>query len=294
MSGTINDTIEPLQATGDPFDPFALQKACLLACGIIPKEGCSLKEILDRLGGGFVMHSEVTNVPKGSGLGTSSILSAACVKAVFEFMGIDYTEEDLYAHVLAMEQIMSTGGGWQDQVGGITPGLKYITSMSGIEQQLKVAHIEVPESAKRELDDRFVLIYTGQRRLARNLLRDVVGRYVGNEPDSLFALEEIQKTAALMRFELERGNIDEFARLLDYHWELSKKVDAGSSNTLIEQIFSSIEELIDGKLVCGAGGGGFLQVILKKGVTKQQVEDRLNEVFMDSLVGVADCKLVWE
>ena len=288
------DTIEPLQATGDPFDPFALQKACLLACGIIPKEGSSLDEVLDRLGGGFEMHSEVTNVPKGSGLGTSSILSAACVKAVFEFMGIEYTEKDLYAHVLAMEQIMSTGGGWQDQVGGITPGLKYITSMPGIDQQLKVTHVDIPEFAKRELDDRFVLIYTGQRRLARNLLRDVVGRYVGNEPDSLFALEEIQKTAALMCFELERGNVDGFAKLLDYHWELSKKVDAGSSNTLIEQIFSSIEELIDGKLVCGAGGGGFLQVILKKGVTKQQVENRLNEVFMDSLVGVADCKLVWE
>lgn len=288
------DTIEPLQATGDPFDPFALQKACLLACGIIPKEGSSLEEILDRLGGGFEMHSEVTNVPKGSGLGTSSILSAACVKAVFEFMGIKYTEEDLYAHVLAMEQIMSTGGGWQDQVGGITPGLKYITSMPGIDQKLKVMHVEIPKAAKKELDDRFVLIYTGQRRLARNLLRDVVGRYVGNEPDSLFALEEIQKTAALMRFELERGNIDGFAKLLDYHWELSKKVDAGSSNTLIEQIFSSIEELIDGKLVCGAGGGGFLQVVLKKGITKQQIEDRLNEVFMDSLVGVADCKLVWE
>lgn len=288
------DTIEPLQATGDPFDPFALQKACLLACGIIPKEGSSLEEILERLGGGFEMHSEVTNVPKGSGLGTSSILSAACVKAVFEFMGIEYTEEDLYAHVLAMEQIMSTGGGWQDQVGGITSGLKYITSMPGIDQKLKVMHVEIPEAAKKELDDRFVLIYTGQRRLARNLLRDVVGRYVGNEPDSLFALEEIQKTAALMRFELERGNIDGFAKLLDYHWELSKKVDAGSSNTLIEQIFSSIEELIDGKLVCGAGGGGFLQVVLKKGITKQQVEDRLNEVFMDSLVGVADCKLVWE
>ena len=45
------------------------------------------------------MHSEVTNVPKGSGLGTSSILSAACVKAVFEFMGIAYTEEDLYRDI---------------------------------------------------------------------------------------------------------------------------------------------------------------------------------------------------
>lgn len=287
------DTIEPLQMTGDPFDPFALQKACLLACGIIPREGHELSEILKRLGGGFVMHSEVTNVPKGSGLGTSSILSAACVKAVFEFMGIAYTEEDLYSHVLAMEQIMSTGGGWQDQVGGITPGLKYITSMPGLEQKIKVTHVEIPEETKRELDERFVLIYTGQRRLARNLLRDVVGRYVGNEPDSLFALEEIQKTAALMRFELERGNVDGFAKLLDYHWELSKKVDAGSSNTLIEQIFSSIEDLIDGKLVCGAGGGGFLQVILKKGVSKQEVEEHLNNVFMDSLVGVADCRLVW-
>ena len=288
------DNIEELQRTGDPFDPFALQKACLLACGIIPKEGHELGEILDRLGGGFVMNSEVTNVPKGSGLGTSSILSAACVKAVFDFMGIPYTEDDLYSHVLAMEQIMSTGGGWQDQVGGITPGLKYITSMNGIDQKLNVSHIKLSEETKKELDDRFCLIYTGQRRLARNLLRDVIGRYVGNEPDSLFALEEIQKTAALMRFELERGNVDGFAKLLDYHWQLSKKVDAGSSNTLIEQIFSSIEELIDGKLVCGAGGGGFLQVMLKKGVTKKQVADRLHEVFMDSLVDVADCKLLWD
>ena len=287
------DTIEPLQATGDPFDPFALQKACLLACGIIPREGHDLEEILTRLGGGFVMHSEVTNVPKGSGLGTSSILSAACVKAVFEFMGIEYTEDDLYSHVLAMEQIMSTGGGWQDQVGGVTPGLKYITSMPGVEQKIKVTHIELREETKVELDERFALIYTGQRRLARNLLRDVIGRYVGNEPDSLFALNEIQRVAALMRFELERGNVDEFARLLDYHWELSQKVDKGSTNTLIDQIFSSINDLIDGRLVCGAGGGGFLQVVLKKGVSKTDVHNRLKAVFQDSLVDVWDCQLVW-
>ena len=287
------DTIEPLQVTGDPFDSFALQKACLLACGIIPQKGHDLGEILDRLGGGFEMHSEVTNVPKGSGLGTSSILSAACVKAVFEFMGIKYTEDDLYSHVLAMEQIMSTGGGWQDQVGGVTPGLKYITSVPGLEQKIKVTHVEIPETTKKELEERFILIYTGQRRLARNLLRDVVGRYVGNEPDSLYSLEEIQKVAALMRFELERGNVDGFAKLLDKHWELSKMVDAGSSNTLIDQIFVSIDDLIDGKLVCGAGGGGFLQAVLKKGVKKSEVEERLKSVFMDSLVGVADCQLVW-
>ena len=103
---------------------------------------------------------------------------------------------------------------------------------------------------------------------------------MGNEPDSLFALNEIQRVAALMRFELERGRVDEFAKLLDYHWELSKKVDAGSTNTLIDQIFLSVEDMIDGKLVCGAGGGGFLQVI------------RLKEVFRDNPVDVWDCELI--
>ncbi len=285
------DTLEPLQATGDPCDPFALQKAALLACGVLPKEGGDLGEILDRLGGGFIMNSEVTNVPKGSGLGTSSILSAACVKAIFEFMGIEHTEDDLYQHVLVMEQIMSTGGGWQDQVGGVTPGIKYITAMPGIEQIIKVDHVKIPDKTVQELNERFVLIYTGQRRLARNLLRDVVGRYVGNEPDSLFALNEIQRTAALMRFELERGNVDEFANLLNYHWELSQKVDKGSTNTLIDQIFASVEDFTAGKLVCGAGGGGFLQVILKKGVSKADVRARLKEVFQDSSVDVWDCTI---
>lgn len=286
------DTIEPLQKTGDPYDPFALQKACLLACGIIPVQGGNLTEILTRMSGGFEMHSEVTNVPKGSGLGTSSILSAACVKAIFEFMGIEHTEADLYAHVLAMEQIMSTGGGWQDQVGGVVNGIKYITSKPGLNQELKVEHIQISESTKKELDERFCLIYTGQRRLARNLLRDVVGRYVGNEPDSLFALNEIQRVAALMRFELERGNVDAFAELLEYHWSLSKKVDIGSTNTLIEQIFASIDHLIDARMVCGAGGGGFLQVILKKGVSKQDIHKRLKEVFQDNPVDVWDCQLI--
>ena len=287
------DTIAPLQRAGDPYDPFALQKACLLACGIIPKEGGELGAILDRLGGGFEMHSEVTNVPKGSGLGTSSILSAAAVKAVFEFMGIDHTEDDLYSTVLAMEQIMSTGGGWQDQVGGVTPGFKFITSEPGISQHIKVEKLELSDRTKRELDERFCLIYTGQRRLARNLLRDVVGRYVGNIEESLFAHREIQKTASDMRDALLRGDVDEFAALLDRHWSLSLMIDEGSTNTLIDQIFMSIDDLISAKMVCGAGGGGFLQVILRRGVTKDDVHRRLKDVFQDFAVDVWDSGFIY-
>lgn len=286
------EEITDLQSVGDPFDPFVLQKAALLACGIIPAAGGSLEDILDRLGGGFQMNSEVTGVPKGSGLGTSSILAAACVKAIFEFMGIAHDEDDLYAHVLCMEQIMSTGGGWQDQVGGVTDGIKFITSRPGLKQLIRVDHLSLDDAAWTELNDRFALIYTGQRRLARNLLRDVVGRYVGNEPEAIYALNEIQRVAALMRFELERGHIDDFAALLSEHWELSKQIDSGSSNTVLDQILTSVDDLLDGKMVCGAGGGGFLQVVLKKGVSKQALQERLESVFEDSDIRVWECELV--
>lgn len=286
------DTIEPLQKTGDPYDPYVLQKAALLACGVIPSTGGSLEEVLNRLGGGIWMDTEVTGVPKGSGLGTSSILAAACVKAIFEFLGLEYGEDDLYATVLCMEQIMSTGGGWQDQVGGVTDGIKYISARPGLNQTISVSHLSLAPETMDELNSRFCLIYTGQRRLARNLLRDVVGRYIGNEPDTIYALNEIQRMAALMRFELERGHVDDFAELLSQHWKLSQMIDGGSTNTLIDQIFDSCDDLLAGKMICGAGGGGFLQVVLRSGVTKEELQARLKSVFSDTDIGVWDATLV--
>ncbi len=286
------DTIEPLQETGNPYDPFALQKAALLACGVLPQNGGNLTDILKRAGGGFVMNSEVTGVPKGSGLGTSSILSAACVKAIFEFFGISFDDAKLYQSVLCVEQIMSTGGGWQDQVGGVTDGFKYITTKPGLPQNINVEYVPLKPETLEQLNRRFVLIYTGQRRLARNLLREVVGNYIGNNRDVVLALSEIQKISNRMRDALESGHVNEFAGLMNEHWKFSRQIDRGITNILIDQIFLSVDDLIDAKLVCGAGGGGFLQAILKENVTKEQVRTRLKSVFGDSGIDVWDCTII--
>lgn len=219
-------------------------------------------------------------------------MSGACVKAIFEFFGQEVSDDDLYDIVLCMEQTMSTGGGWQDQVGGVTPGIKFITTKPGIDQKIQVEHVELESETLQELEERFALIYTGQRRLARNLLRDVVGNYIGSRRESLETLAEMEKTAVLMKFELQCGNIDGFAELLNTHWELSKQLDKGSTNTCIDQIFVSIEDLIDGRFISGAGGGGFLQVIMKKGVTRQMLSRRLHEVFQDSGVDVWETRFI--
>lgn len=287
-------TAAEIQDCHNPYDSFALHKAALIACGIIPMEGeADLEKILDEMGGGFYMSTCVKGVPKGSGLGTSSILSGACVRALGKFLGTSWSDSDVYELVLNLEQIMSTGGGWQDQVGGLTGGIKYITSRSGMKQKLKVEYLDLDEATKTELQERFALIYTGQRRLARNLLRDVVGNYIGGKKESKEALEEMKHLAVMMRYELEQGDVDAFARLLNEHWEVSKKLDAGSTNTCIDQIFASCEELIDGKFISGAGGGGFLQVILKKGVSKEMLRARLVDVYQDSGVDVWDAEFVW-
>lgn len=293
--GAENDftDIGELQNCSDPFDTFALHKAALIACGIVPGEGAySMQKLIEKLGGGLYLSTAVRGIPKGSGLGTSSILAAACVKGIFEFIGKEISENELYSRVLCMEQLMSTGGGWQDQVGGLTPGVKLIHTVPGIRQNIQVEHIVIPENAKKELQERFALIYTGQRRLARNLLREIVGGYIGSKQTSLEVLYEIQKSAILMKFELEKGNIDAFAKLLDEHWELSKRLDSGCTNTCIEQIFMSVEDMLDAKMICGAGGGGFLQVILKKGYTKKDLSERIHSVFQESGVAVWDCELL--
>lgn len=288
----IHDAAE-IQNCYNPYDSFALHKAALIACGIIPIQGkVDLQEILVKLGGGIYLSTQVYGVPKGSGLGTSSILSGACVKGIFEFLGLDRTEDEIYDVVLGMEQIMSTGGGWQDQVGGLTEGIKFITTNPGIDQQLKVEKVEMPEEGKTELKDRFALIYTGQRRLARNLLRDVVGGYIGGRPESLDALKEMKAVAVLMKLALEQGDIDEFACLMNRHWKLSCQLDGGTTNTCIDQILMVCDELVDGKFISGAGGGGFIQVILKKGVTKEELHRHLKKIFQDSGVDVWDCELL--
>ena len=284
-------SIADLQDINDPFEPFSLQKSCLLCCGIIPKEGGNLDEILDRIGSGFIIRSEVIDTPKGSGLGVTSILALACIKAIYEFFGIKYNKNDLYNEVLAIEQIMTTGGGWQDQVGGGSRGINIISTEPGIHQKINIKKLKLSEKTIEELDKRYFLIYTGERRLSRNLLREIESKYIGNVEETLRALKKIKELPEEMAYALESGNIDLLGILLNVHLEYSKILDRGTTNSLIQKIFSVIDDLIVGKMVCGAGGGGFLQIILKSNSTKEMIHNRLRGVFPDSEIDIWDCSI---
>jgi fucokinase len=264
-------------------------KSCLIITGIIPKEGGNLEEILLRIGSGFIIEYEVLDTPRGSGLGTASILCAAIIKAIFEFFGIEHNENDIVNKVLEVEQILGTGGGWQDTIGGLHSGLKLITTEKGIYQKLNIRNININKNTLEELEKRYLLINTGERRLSRTLLKVVVERYIGNIEENILALNESKNIADKMVNALEEGNIDMFANLLNEQWECSLKIIPETTTNLINGIFSYIEEFIEGKMICGPGGGGFLQVILKKGVSPEAVKQRIMEIFDYSDIKVWEC-----
>ena len=266
----------------NPFDPFALHKAVLVATGI-----------MDFYDNGIKLSTNV-DVPKGSGLGTSSIIAAAAVKAVNELFDLDTSDQTIYALVFLVEQLMTTGGGWQDQDGGLTAGVKYFTSRPGLYQDIYVEHLKLEKNIQKELDERFVLIFSGQRRLARNVLREELNQCIRCDEKALKTIDLIQDYCSIMRQKLLKGDVTSFAKYISKQFELVKSLDKGASNACIEYIFDVCEDLIDGKSICGAGGGGFLMVILKKGVKKNELKQRLDQVFVDCGVEVWDSSLYWE
>ncbi|MBR2460582.1 MAG: bifunctional fucokinase/L-fucose-1-P-guanylyltransferase [Clostridia bacterium] len=268
-------------------DPSLLHKAALVACGLLPIDGvCDALSVADRffarLKGGISIATEADLIPNGSGLGTSSILAGSCVEAICALFGLQIRESALWKRVLYMEQLMFTGGGWQDQVGGISDGIKLITSEKGLDQIMKCQPIRLSPEMLSRLEERLVLIYTGQRRLAKNLLRQVMGEYIRSEEYAIETLEKLGEVAFKMKDALENGDIDGFAALLNENLLLTEKFDCGCLNDCIREIFKAVECLVCGKMICGAGGGGYLQVVLKKGVTLTELQKRLFEVFGES------------
>ena len=70
-----------------------------------------------------------------------------------------------------MEQLLTTGGGWQDQVGGLCRGVKLGHSRSNLPLEIEVDHVTTNKEVLQLFNDHLVLIYTGQTRLAKNLLQ---------------------------------------------------------------------------------------------------------------------------
>lgn len=272
-------TYAELEQFGDPGAPFALAKAALALAGFLPPFHAagghgSLAKQLKAFGSGI----EVTLLcaaPKGSGLGTSSILSATVLAALSDLCGLGWDRNELLSRTLALEQMLTTGGGWQDQAGALFRGVKLIETSPGLPQRPTVrwlpAHLFERDHANRTM----LLYYTGITRLARNLLGGIVRAMLLNSAEHLGALEEIGANAEEAAAAVQACDYDGLAASVRRSWVLNQRLDPGANPTAVQAVLSALRTDLAGAKLLGAGGGGYLLMMAKNETAGQRIREKL-------------------
>lgn len=246
--------------------PFSIPKAALALAGFIPEFSAgryvSLEEQLKAFGCGLEV-TLLAAIPAGSGLGTSSILAATVLGALSDFCGLAWDKNEIGNRTLILEQLLTTGGGWQDQYGGVLHGLKLLQTGEGFHQNPSVRWL--PEYLFTESEYRacHLLYYTGITRTAKDILAEIVRGMFLNSGSHLRLLSEMKVHALDMYEAILRGDFASYGRLVGKSWEQNKALDAGTNPPAVERLISRIRDYALGYKLPGAGGGGYLYIVAK-------------------------------
>jgi fucokinase len=260
-----------------PADPLALHKAAAVLAGFAgPGPNADLTDYLRRLGGGLRLITDL-KLPSGSGLGGSSIAAMALLRCLDLLQGRESTPTDLSARVLYLGQMLTTGGGWQDQLGGIYPGVKLLETRPGLGQEPEITPVNLSPQVAGQLDQQLLLCYVGERRISKNLVRQIMRRYLARAPEVMRVLQDIKIITRDMREALEAGALDAVGRLMAQHWELTKQMDRQMTTPHVERLLGAMNGLAYGAKLAGAGGGGFMMIMAREGAA-QKLRERLGPI----------------
>jgi galactokinase/mevalonate kinase-like predicted kinase len=273
------ETYEQLAAFRDPSSSFSLPKAALALAGFHPAHlagtaPASLKEQLEAFGGGIEL-SLLCAVPKGSGLGTSSILAATLLGSLNRACSLGWDEIELYRRVLVMEQLLTTGGGWQDQAGALFPGVKLIQTPAGLSQNPVVRFLPEHLFGGDFANTRLLLYYTGITRLAKHILQEIVRNMFLGERQTLLTLGQIRSNAWRAYQAIQQNRYDDLCRSVARSWTLNKRLDPGTSTPEIEGLIASCGSDLAAAKLLGAGGGGYLLLCARDEPAGRRIRSRL-------------------
>ncbi len=246
--------------------PFSIPKAALALAGFLPGfsavEYASLEQQLSAFGGGFEL-TLLSAIPAGSGLGTSSILAATVLGALNDFCGLAWDKSEIGHRTLVLEQLLTTGGGWQDQFGGILHGVKLLQTKRGAEQNPTIKWL--PEQVYTQPDYKacHLLYYTGITRTAKSILAEIVRKMFLNQNEQLALLRQMKTHAIDMYEAIQHNDFDKMGRLVGKTWIQNQLLDSGTNPEGVRTLTALVDDLCLGYKLPGAGGGGYLYMVAK-------------------------------
>jgi len=275
-------TYAELDTFAQPGSEFALAMAAFALAGFLPRfhaEGGheSLADQMRAFGGGIEI-SLLAAVPRGSGLGTSSILAATILATLGDLCGLGWDRHDLFARTLAVEQMVTTGGGWQDQAGGLFPGIKLIETEPGLVQRPTLRWLPEQLFSGEHANRTLLLYYTGLTRRAKGILHEVVRGVFLNAPRHLEVLRQIGAAADLAFLAMQQADYELLASAVRNSWELNQRLDGGTNPPSVQAILNPIGDYLAAAKLLGAGGGGYLLMLAKDpeaaGIIRRVLRDR--------------------
>ncbi len=191
---------------------------------------------------------------EGSGLGSSSTVTVGALHALHTYFGGIVTVEQLAREACDIE-IGKLGKpiGIQDQYIAAYGNLRFFEF--GSDGKVSVEKLILDGDLRRELNDRFLLFFTGISRKADSVLTE----QKSNIKDRMNVLREIKAMAVQAKAVLQAGDFDAFGSLLHQSWALKKRMAGQISNGRIDEIYEAARRAgaVGGKIT-GAGGGGFI------------------------------------
>lgn len=216
-------------------------------------------------------------VPAGSGLGTSSILAATVLAALSEHFGLGWDSNEIGRQTLQLEQMLTTGGGWQDQFGGLMGGVKLLQTEAGPVQTPVVTPLPSDVFTAPDYAPCHLLYYTGLTRTAKVILAEIVHRMHQREPRQMELLAQMKQHALDMADAIRRKDFEEMGRLVRLTWTQNQLLDSGTNPPAVRLMTELVDDLCLGYKLPGAGGGGFLYMVAKDAEAAARIRRLLNE-----------------
>lgn len=246
--------------------PFSIPKAALALAGFYP-DFCqerfpTLQQQLEHFGCGIEL-TMLSAIPAGSGLGTSSILASTVLGALSDFCGLAWDKNEIGRRTLVLEQLLTTGGGWQDQFGGLLRGVKLLHTEKGFDQSPLVRWLPNELYTQPEYAACHLLYYTGITRTAKTLLAEIVRKMFLNDHDEINMLRQMKEHTLCLHDTIQRGDFIGMGKAIRKTWLQNQAMDGGTNPTAVRALTDSIDDLCLGYKLPGAGGGGYLYMVAK-------------------------------
>ena len=202
--------------------------------------------------------ASMADIPSGTGLGSSGSFTTALLKALHAFKKNLVHPQELAEQACHIElDRLREPIGKQDQ---------YIAAYGGLtcfrfhkDGKVEAWPLKLDTETLYNLEDNLLLFFTGFARSASAILKEQDEQSRKHTSSMLDNLHFVKDLGEKSRLSLEKGDLHEFARLMNVHWEYKKQRSANMSNPHIDEWYKlAIQNGALGGKVIGAGGGGFL------------------------------------